>query len=311
MIETLKVACPICGSKISSLEAKGPDYDCHCCEDQIFKLVKCAACEVLYLNPRPTREMLGKIYPETYYAGEFDQQANPIVLTARNLRNKSKAKKLLALSHSKNKSKVLDVGAGDGSLLDAFVALGCLPENMYALELDKSKSKSLKTKLFNNIFDNVETVKLKPENFDLIVMLQVIEHLANPMGTIRKMQKWLKDGGLILFETPNTQSWDRLFFKKELWGGYHFPRHWTLWNKDNVKKILEGSGFKVVQIQTLPSPVLWAWSLNHVWQKYNLPGQKIFSINSPFVLALFWLLETFPSLMGKTGNMQVVARKTG
>ena len=63
------VVCPCCDSGDSTVEAVGPDYDCHTCGDQTFTLVQCAKCSTYYLNPRPTTAMLPQIYAaDDYYS---------------------------------------------------------------------------------------------------------------------------------------------------------------------------------------------------------------------------------------------------
>lgn len=59
-----------------------------------------------------------------------------------------------------------------------------------------------------------------PKQYDLIVAVEIIEHVENPWNFMRAARAALKPGGLILLSTPNIDSvFDRIFF---LVYGFHF-----------------------------------------------------------------------------------------
>jgi len=311
-IEVETVSCQGCGSSgPHPVVAAGPDYDNHACGDQEFSLAHCRRCSTFFLNPRPTAAMLPIIYgSESYYAYELSTTGNSIVLRARRKRDTAKVAQVLALlATPPAQLSVLDIGAGDGALLDAFHDAGV--GRLAGLEIHEDAAARLSAKGFDGMYGRIETTTLPPESFDVVSMIQVIEHVAEPRDVIAKCRAALRPGGVLLLETPNMASWDRRFFRKRLWGGYHFPRHWTLWDIRSLPRLLEASGFTVRHVSTPAAAVQWAWSLNHVAQHLGAPPSlaNLFGMQNPVILAALWGLEIVPSLLGRSANMRILARR--
>ena len=307
------VVCPNCGQDNFQVVAVGPDYENHCCGTQEFQLVQCKNCQTVYLNPRPTPDMLHRIYGvEDYYSYDFAETANPIVVRARERRDMGKiAQVLQTVGRPIQDLQVVDIGAGDGALLDSFHRAGVPLQQLTGVEIEQIAIDKYQSRGMRGILGQAETLDLPAESVDVFCMIQVIEHIANPKEVVKKLYSLLRPGGVFLIETPNFDAWDRRFFRRKTWGGYHFPRHWTLWSKPTMHQFLGDCGFEIALMQTPPAAVLWAWSINHVLQdKGASPGlQKVFGMNNPFVLALLLGLEFIPSQLGASANMRVIARK--
>lgn len=306
------VPCPGCGGTDEALVASGPDYDNHCCGDQQFRLVQCQRCRVYYLNPRPTAAMLPVIYgAEEYYSYSLSEKGNRIVLRARQRRDVRKIKALLQrLDKRPDTIRVLDIGAGDGALLRSFELAGVPPLNLFGVDLEPNAIANLQGMGFQGVLGRAEELDFARHSFDVVTMIQVIEHVAAPKDLMRRIHRMLTPGGVFLLETPNMASWDRRLFAKKTWGGYHFPRHWTLWTPTTITQMLHEVGFTVQSIATPAAAVTWTWSLNHVAQERGWPPRlaEAFSMHNPMVLGIFWMIDLIPGLLGWSANMRVIAR---
>ncbi|MEO6683110.1 MAG: methyltransferase domain-containing protein, partial [Ginsengibacter sp.] len=71
------------------------------------------------------------------------------------------------------------------------------------------------------------------------------EHVESPDKVLLGINRLLKPGGILLIVTDNTDSLDFGYFKKRYWGGYHFPRHWNLFNKKSIAKLAVKTNFEI------------------------------------------------------------------
>lgn len=76
------VTCELCGS--ASHQVVLEQYDlAHRITDDLFTVVRCRICGLLFLNPRPTREEIGGYYPSTYYPAAPPRQAGDLKRAAK------------------------------------------------------------------------------------------------------------------------------------------------------------------------------------------------------------------------------------
>ena len=147
-------------------------------------------------------------------------------------------------------------------------------------------------------------------------MFHVIEHVANPSEQIKKICNYLSDEGILVLETPNHQSIDHTLFTSKYWGGYHIPRHFTVFDEQSLKKMLLDNNFKILKTFFKPGHYFWQMSLyNLVQDKYKyLSFIKHFL--SPFkilglpLLIFFTIFDLIRSILGfKTSTILFVAKK--
>ena len=97
--------------------------------------------------------------------------------------------------------------------------------------------------------------------FDLVILLNLIEHVADPGALLRKVRGLLSAGGRILIQTPNTDSLDARWFRHADWGGYHCPRHFALFDRASFTRLARGSGLAVAGFAYSQGAPFWALSL--------------------------------------------------
>lgn len=111
-------------------------------------------------------------------------------------------------------SRILDMGAGEGALAERLFDMGY---KITAVDKDAENFKSKNCDFSPINFDNpneVDDFTLKHANqFDVVLGVEVIEHVQDQWKYARQLMAMAKPGGIILITTPNTTSWlSRMIF---------------------------------------------------------------------------------------------------
>ena len=102
-------------------------------------------------------------------------------------------------------STVLDVGCGPGVVARALTARGC---KVWGLERDPARANSAKNHCVEVLEADVEAVSLSEEfagrSFDVVLFLDVLEHLRDPQAALAGAEAVLAPGGCVLLSVPNV-----------------------------------------------------------------------------------------------------------
>jgi 2-polyprenyl-3-methyl-5-hydroxy-6-metoxy-1,4-benzoquinol methylase/septal ring factor EnvC (AmiA/AmiB activator) len=102
-------------------------------------------------------------------------------------------------------STVLDVGCGPGVVARALVDRGC---KVWGVELDPARATSARNHCVEVLEADVEAVSLSEEFanqlFDVVLFLDVLEHLRNPQAVLAGAEAVLAPGGCVLLSVPNV-----------------------------------------------------------------------------------------------------------
>lgn len=305
--------CFLCSASNFKEYSSGYDYELDTCSNKWF-FFQCISCGHVQLNPRPNIKKISVIYPSNYYSYSISKSLNPIALWGKDLLDKIKLQKILSHSPLKLQS-YLDVGCGDGRYMRFIEKMSKLPRNrIYGLELDQEIASKLKMdgfSVFNHRLE--ECTRLIESSLSLVTMFHVIEHLEDPVEAIRKIAYLLEPGGVLAVETPNINSLDARIFKSTYWGGYHFPRHWHLFNESTLTKLLSIGGLEIIKCSYQTGHSFWMYSLHHFF-KYKLKLKWLSNFFDPlhglFFLILFTGFDKARSILGfHTSSILIIARK--
>ena len=302
------VGCCICGGVDGRPVGVGEDFEYHT-SAQSFLAVRCPSCELVYLDPRPSMADLGQIYPDDYHAFAFDEEQFGIV---HKVRSRLEARRLLRAGRGlPSDARVLDVGCGDGFHLDLLRKHGPPGWTVRGIDTDTRAVDAARRHGLDVEEGLVEDADIEPGSIDLALCIQTIEHVADPVALLRAIARLLKPGGRLYLITDNTGSPDFWITKGRHWGGYHFPRHWNLFNKPSMRKLADASGLEVATLSTTTSPVNWTYSVRNTLVDWNAPSWLVeqFSLKAAPALAVFTALDTPLTLVGRGALLRVILRR--
>lgn len=307
-LDLLSTKCCVCGSNDAILVGRGKDYEYHTSHDT-FSAMQCKSCTLVYLNPRPSVSEFERIYPPNYHAFDFSKKKFGFVYKVR-----SRLEAMRSLKRCRNlpdNARILDVGCGDGFHLNLLRQYGKKSWTLEGIDLDSRAVTAAAHAGLNVHLGSVEAVDLHHESYDLIFMIQTIEHVEKPAAVLHAIYKLLRKGGRLVIVTDNTDSIDFKLFKQGHWGGYHFPRHWNLFNRNSLTKLAERTGFEMEDITTIVSPVNWVYSIHNSLVDWKKPNWLInrFTLKSSLSLFVFTVLDVLMQKIGKGALLQATLRK--
>jgi methionine biosynthesis protein MetW len=173
-----------------------------------------------------------------------------------------------ALALLPEQGRVLDLGCASGGLL---ALLRPRAAHLAGLELSRTAALSAAQVADVVVQGALEDPGLPFEqaSFDLVVLADVLEHLADPAAALRRAVGWARPGGAILVSVPNVAHWQaRLTLLRGRWPaqerGTFDASHLRWFTHDSLRALLDGAGLADTELDAIV-PAL----RNHV----ALPGR--------------------------------------
>ncbi len=252
-----------------------------------YQLVKCQHDGLVRSTPILPAKALAKLYERS----QVTYQQEVPFLQATYMRALQPVLTILPKS-----ARILELGSGNGFMLAALREQGF--RQVTGIEPSRSAiaqaPAAIRRQLMNGTF---ESIKLKANSFDLIFILQTLDHLPDPNAVLAKAYRLLKRGGYIVTYHHNIESWSHRLLRER------HPiidiEHTHLYSPKTTAALFEAQGFIVKKIWS-PANVL---SLQHL--AWLLPLPKF--------LKKWYLNQNWPwsrlSLTLQLGNTAAIVQK--
>lgn len=297
--------CCLCEHDDAEVVGSGEDFEYRTSADT-FVAMQCGSCGLVYLNPRPDFSEFARIYPSNYHAFEFSASEFGFVFA---VRRRLEAKRLLAWCRDlPDDARIIDIGCGDGFHLELLRDFGRKSWQLEGVDADARAVNMALTKGLSVHLGLVENLPLLPGSYDLALLIMTIEHLSVPTQMLSSVRQLLRPGGRVVIVTDNTDSPDFRLFRKRYWGGYHFPRHWNLFNRATIRRLAAHTGFDVELLRTQLSPVNWTYSVRNALSDRGAPKWLVecFSLKSLVALAFFTIFDAMNNLAGRGALLNAI-----
>ena len=266
-----------------------------------WRLNRCFGCGSAYLDPRPTSASMGAAY-DTYYTHDPSPQA--VQTTAHGSLRKALRNDYLnarydydlapamslgrvvvpllpghraaadrhvrRLRRSRAAARVLDVGCGNGDFLLEMRAAGWRPEG---LETDARAVQLARARGLDVREGTLDHGAYAAGSFDAVTFNHVLEHLHDPVATLRAAREILREDGVLWVATPNLSSPGHARYRRA-WRGLEPPRHLVLFSPSALVVALERAGFSLVSFQR-PAGAGWVYDASDRLTKGGRPGRRL------------------------------------
>ena len=238
--------CPCCGSGSIYPVLSAKDYTV---SNEIFEIWHCDDCTNRFTQNLPDLSGIGAYYQSAEYISHSDSKKgfiNRLYHLVRKYTLGSKRDMIHKIAGKKT-GKLLDVGAGTGAFSDTMQTAGW---QVTGLEPDTTARKNAADKYGLTLLSPDLLYSLDKEQFDIITLWHVLEHVHDLQGYLTQFQRLLKSGGSLVIAVPNYTSNDAAVYKG-YWAAYDVPRHLYHFSPKGMELLGRKNGFMLKAIQPM------------------------------------------------------------
>lgn len=239
-----------------------------------YKFKKCNLCQLIYPYPRPNQKTLEGYFQSSVFSNDSRQRFEELQKRREPCKEKGHQdykisalvkslwqKSLLVYSYqefkkyTKKGDKVLDVGAGQGSVAEELIKKG---RNVEAVEQDPYRAQHLRKKPGLKVHEGLfSELKFKESSYDAVIFSQVLMHIFPLKETLEKVRRILKPGGLIISSQMNYNSIIQKTIRSPYPGkGLNAFDIVSWFTPESMRTILQKSQFEVTDIIFRPTGLL-------------------------------------------------------
>ncbi len=328
--------CALCGEEGRTLYARLHDLQFDA--PGVWSLRRCPQCGFAWLDPRPAVEEMGKLYRHYHtHAAQSNQQTGRrrwrdlakarVLATAFGYGDRARSRRQLLFDraltsieplrelvgatvlwlHAAQRGRLLDVGCGSGAFLLQMRHLGW---QVSGVEPDAAAVRIAREHYGLDVtHGTLEEAAFPARQFDAITMNHVVEHLPDPIGTLRECVRLLTSTGCLTITTPNVKSLGRRVFGAS-WRGLEVPRHLQLFSVSTLAECARRAGLRVQEARTSVNMARWNHAGSRLQQRNGaLPGGTLpATVPRDIRLAglIFWVAEWMEARFRPAGEEVVL-----
>jgi 2-polyprenyl-3-methyl-5-hydroxy-6-metoxy-1,4-benzoquinol methylase len=233
--------CPICENQKTRKIFFKDDYSFY----------ECVICEHVYVYPMPSKEELKDFYSLEYFKAGQSKGYQEGYENFGELQ-KNALQKILknTISLHPDAKNLLDIGCAYGTFLKIAREIGLKAEG---IEVSKAAAeygiKKYSLSIYNGTLDTYYK-KNTSARFDIVTMLDVLEHLNEPNEAIKIVSSLLIPAGTLVIKIPNIKSL-RARIEGKKWRQIKPPEHLQYFSKTSIEYLLMKHNLKIIMISAI------------------------------------------------------------
>ena len=213
----------------------------------VWRLAECKKCTVISMVPLPTDDQLASYY------SVYSQDDTVELLQRAGSRYPNLRRLFHWISGDVDPrdfieippgARVLDYGCGHAGYLSDFhhrgVAISGAEIAAYAVEACRHHGYDV------HQVEDFSHIPFPAGKFDIVYLMQVLEHLRDPRGFFQELARILKDGGMLYFAVPNAASIWRKVFRRNWVSGWFAPFHLFHYTRGALEALAGQYGFDLM-----------------------------------------------------------------
>lgn len=328
-------ACALCGRSGTPLHTALGDrlFDV----EGTWSLLRCSGCSLVWLDPRPAH--LGELYDRYYTHDSSDAVEGGASLLRRVVNRGIPAARmgyppahggdplerwlghLLAwigpireiAEHGvmwlpvSRRGRLLDVGCGSGLFLERMRDFGW---QVAGVEPDAAAARAALERLGDDVLivSEIDDPAIAAETFDAVTLSHVIEHVPDPVATLRQCRDRLAPDGSLICVTPNSGGLGAQSFGAS-WLHWDPPRHLNVFDPETLERAIRDAGLEVERVATPGSTAHFVWQASTLIERRGrIPGMRLSGVSPALLLESigFWLLEYLLTRIGRRCGEEVL-----
>jgi SAM-dependent methyltransferase len=304
--------CPVCRGWLVTSEREV--FDTRFGLDETYDIAACNDCRIEVTLPVGGPPNLAALYESFYnFGGERDTLYTKIrdaALSSSAYRVWLRLDGDISFYLRRGRGRLLDIGCNEGRPLEHYRRNGW---DVEGVELNTKAAEVARGRGFT-----VHTVPLADleleHQFDVVVLSNVIEHVADAGELLGHCHRLLKPGGELWISCPNNASWLRRAFGR-YWINWHVPFHLFHFSSATLLKLLEARGFEIIETRQA-TPALWVAqsAIARMFARRGRPTRALRNVfliapALPLIRAVMAPLLGFANRLGHGDCLMVVARR--
>ena len=238
-------ACFIC------VDAKAEHY----CRKEAADYYICRRCGLIFQHPLPTRNSMIEWADDAYASGAYRDYVEARPMKIRHFQDR-----LAELGRDIEPGRLLDVGCSCGYFMEVAAARGF---DVHGVEFTPGAIAAASPEIRSRIFEGVLETMPDSGPFDVVSAFDLIEHVPDPRGFLRRCRGLLKPGGAIMISTPDTGHVLR-FLMRSRWPMLQPMQHLFLFSRQAMERALAAEGFENIRVETAYKTLSIEYLINQI-----------------------------------------------